>query len=105
MHHQWVGVDKRLVVLVCQKKAVAIAVRNSGRRRWSKLAEWRSVGASKRYECIMPLDYSHIRRILARTSTGSRVRLSPEPPSDFSGHEQVLKCSSIGLGIKRVRCE
>src|SRR5258706_9851808 len=32
---------KRLVVLVGQKKAVAIAVRNiSGLRRWSKLAEW-----------------------------------------------------------------
>ena len=32
---------KRLVVLVGQKKAVAIAVRNvSGRRRWAKLNEW-----------------------------------------------------------------
>src|SRR6201987_1133241 len=32
---------KRLVVLVGQKKAVAIAARNvSGRRRWSKLHEW-----------------------------------------------------------------
>jgi len=32
---------KRLVVLVGQKKAIAIAVRNaSGRRRWSKLTEW-----------------------------------------------------------------
>lgn len=32
---------KRLVVLLGQKKAVAIAVRNiSGRRRWSKLGEW-----------------------------------------------------------------
>src|SRR3982075_2538483 len=32
---------KRLVVLVGQKKVVAIAVRNvSGRRRWSKLGEW-----------------------------------------------------------------
>lgn len=32
---------KKLVVLVGQKKAVVIAVRNvSGRRRWSKLAEW-----------------------------------------------------------------
>jgi exodeoxyribonuclease V alpha subunit len=32
---------KKLVVLVGQKKAVAIAVRNvSGRRRWSKLQEW-----------------------------------------------------------------
>jgi exodeoxyribonuclease V alpha subunit len=33
--------SKRLFVLVGQKKAVAIAVRNaSGRRRWSKLREW-----------------------------------------------------------------
>jgi exodeoxyribonuclease V alpha subunit len=32
---------KRLVVLVGQKKAIAIAVRNvPGRRRWSKLDEW-----------------------------------------------------------------
>jgi exodeoxyribonuclease V alpha subunit len=32
---------KRLVGLVGQKKAVAIAVRSvSGRRRWSKLREW-----------------------------------------------------------------
>jgi exodeoxyribonuclease V alpha subunit len=32
---------RKLVVLVGQKKAVAIAVRNaSGRRRWSKLGEW-----------------------------------------------------------------
>jgi exodeoxyribonuclease V alpha subunit len=37
---------KRLVVLVGQKKAVAIAVRNvSGRRRWSKLNEWLAVPA------------------------------------------------------------
>ena len=35
---------KKLVVLVGQKKAVAIAVRNvSGRRRWSKLNEWLAV--------------------------------------------------------------
>jgi exodeoxyribonuclease V alpha subunit len=41
---------KRLVVLVGQKKAVAIAVRNvSGRRLWSKLAEWLSVDVSKRH--------------------------------------------------------
>jgi exodeoxyribonuclease V alpha subunit len=32
---------KRLVVLVGQKKAIAVAVRNvSGRRHWSKLDEW-----------------------------------------------------------------
>jgi len=36
---------KKLVVLVGQKKAVAIAVRNvSGRRRWSKLQEWLAFG-------------------------------------------------------------
>ena len=36
---------KRLVVLVGQKKAVSIAVRNaSGRRRWSKLDEWLAGG-------------------------------------------------------------
>jgi exodeoxyribonuclease V alpha subunit len=38
---------KKLVVLVGQKKAVAIAVRNvSGRRRWSKLSEWLNPGRS-----------------------------------------------------------
>ena len=32
---------KKLVVLIGQKRAVAIAVKNvSGRRRWSKLDEW-----------------------------------------------------------------
>ena len=39
---------KRLVVLVGQKKAVAIAVRNvSGRRRWSKLDDWLRLGAPR----------------------------------------------------------
>jgi len=41
---------KRLVILVGQKKAVAIAVRNiSGRRRWSKLAAWLSANPSENY--------------------------------------------------------
>ena len=36
---------KKLVVLVGQKKAVAIAIRNvSGRRRWSKLSERLALG-------------------------------------------------------------
>jgi exodeoxyribonuclease V alpha subunit len=40
---------KKLVVLVGQKKAVAIAVRNvSGRRRWSKLNEWLAAPSGKR---------------------------------------------------------
>ena len=39
---------KRLVVLVSQKKAIAIAVRNaSGQRRRSKIGEWLSAGASR----------------------------------------------------------
>jgi exodeoxyribonuclease V alpha subunit len=38
---------KKLVVLIGQKKAIAIAVRNvSGRRRWSKLAEWLRPGST-----------------------------------------------------------
>jgi exodeoxyribonuclease V alpha subunit len=42
---------KRLVVLVGQKKAVAIAVRNvSGRRRWSKLREWLNAGVAMAVE-------------------------------------------------------
>ena len=56
---------KRLVVLVGQKKAVAIAVRNvSGRRRWSKLQEWlrpspspsRLIGAPTAPDLGQPLD-------------------------------------------------
>jgi hypothetical protein len=40
---------KQLVVIVGQKKAIAIAVRNvSGRRRWSKLDEWLRAGAPSR---------------------------------------------------------
>src|SRR5258708_511120 len=39
---------KKLVVLIGQKKAIAIAVRNvSGRRRWSKLKEWLSGRAGR----------------------------------------------------------
>ncbi len=38
---------KRLVVLVGQRRALAIAVKNgSGRRRWSKLREWLAPGSN-----------------------------------------------------------
>ena len=52
---------KRLVVLVLvlvgQKKAVAIAVRNvSGRRRWSKLQEWLRAGPSPSRTIGAPLN-------------------------------------------------
>ena len=47
--HTGVTRGQRLVVLVGQKKAIAIAVRNvSGRRRRSKPAEWLSADVSKR---------------------------------------------------------
>jgi exodeoxyribonuclease V alpha subunit len=40
---------KRLVVIVGQKKAISIAVRNvSGRRCWSKVDEWLRLSASSR---------------------------------------------------------
>jgi ATP-dependent exoDNAse (exonuclease V) alpha subunit len=35
---------KRLVIMLGQKKAIAMAVKNtSGRRRWSKLRDWLAV--------------------------------------------------------------
>src|SRR5579862_3544271 len=44
---------KRLVVLVGQKKAVAIAVRNaSGLRRWSKLREWLEAGIARHHRGV-----------------------------------------------------
>ena len=47
---------KRLVVLVGQKKAVAIAVRNiSGRRRWSKLSEWLHAIQARPAEAVVRL--------------------------------------------------
>ena len=57
---------KRLVVLVGQKKAVAIAVRNvSGRRRWSKLDEW-----------LRPVMTPHHRHGKSRLSHGGEGFLS-----------------------------
>jgi hypothetical protein len=51
---------KRLVVLVGQQKAVAIAVRNmSGRRRWSKLDEWLA-GRSQRQNIESGPDNSYV---------------------------------------------
>ena len=50
---------KRLVVLVGQKKAIAIAiaVRNvSGRRRWSKLDEWLRLSAPSRSSNPLKVD-------------------------------------------------
>jgi exodeoxyribonuclease V alpha subunit len=45
---------KRLVVLVGQKKAVAIAVRSvAGRRRWSKLGEWLRSATAGRHQATM----------------------------------------------------
>ena len=68
---------KRLVVLVGQKKAVAIAVKNvSGRRRWSKLNEWLSAPCHIR-------DSQHVLP-LKRYSTRRPIRESSQrhPPQD-----------------------
>lgn len=43
---------KKLVVLVGQRKALAIAVRNGGqRRRWSKLREWLTIVKADKTSC------------------------------------------------------
>ena len=48
---------KRLVVLVGQKKAIAIAVRNvSGRQRWSKLDEWLRLSTPSRSSNLSKVD-------------------------------------------------
>jgi exodeoxyribonuclease V alpha subunit len=63
---------KRLVVLVGQKRAIAIAVRNvSGRRRWSKLDEWLRLGASR------------------ASSTASKVGRGIEVAPDFLNNSEV----------------
>src|SRR5207342_1782367 len=72
---------KRLVVLVGQKKAVAIAVRNvSGRRRWSKLGEWlaskTSVSADRRRVTMNSREAHKI--WIARSTTASR-EIQPGP--------------------------
>jgi hypothetical protein len=52
---------KRLVALVGQKRAVAIAVRNvSGRRRWTKVAKCQVENIGK--ECIVNFQRQHARR-------------------------------------------
>jgi len=61
---------KRLVVLVGQKKAVAIAVRNvSGRQRWSKLNEWLAVPTVRQQRTSMTAERLRRRSIL----TGRRI--------------------------------
>ena len=48
---------KKLVVLVGQRKALAIAVKNgNSRRRWSKLREWLSSGGERRRPDVSPAE-------------------------------------------------
>jgi exodeoxyribonuclease V alpha subunit len=50
---------KRLVVLVGQRKALAIAVRNQGgRRRWSRLRDWLTGTITRRAEAVFPLRHA-----------------------------------------------
>jgi MoxR-like ATPase len=70
---------KRLVVLVGQKKAVAIAVRNvSGRRRWSKLQKWLRPGPS----LSRPIDTSTAPDIGQPLDRAARPAGKPAPLSE-----------------------
>ena len=83
---------KRLVVLVGQRKAVAIAVKGaSGRRRWSKLREWmHPVHTGPRGGVTM--EFSEIRESAVdapRTRRLSRGESAAGPASDASGQSMT----------------
>jgi exodeoxyribonuclease V alpha subunit len=62
---------KKLVVLVGQKKALAIAVRNvSGRRRWSKLREW--LASRQSAMCVGCNGSAGRRSVAGRDADGAR---------------------------------
>ena len=104
---------KRLVVLVGQKKAVAIAVRNaSGRQRWSKLDEWlagethtaerTAAGPAKTGQPI-----SVGRESRAAAIRGSRLQEPDAEPAKFAVHFGVIEWLGSGsrnrgaLGVAR----
>ena len=68
---------KRLIVLVGQPKAVAIAVRNvSGRRRWSTLYEWLGVTVGSAPDARRPAAWERLATAPSAADGGDR------PPSD-----------------------
>ena len=75
---------KRLVVLVGQKKAVAIAVRNvSGRRRWSKLREWLGGSRASRSSGSSHPTGGAEARVTAETSMGEWPPERSESPGEI----------------------
>ncbi len=75
---------KRLVVLVGQKKAVAIAVRNvSGRRRWSKLREWLGGSRASRSSGSSHPTGGAEDRVTAETSMGEWPPERSESPKEI----------------------
>jgi len=75
---------KRLVVLVGQKKAVAIAVRNvSGRRRWSKLREWLGGSRASRSSGSSHPTGGAEDRVTAETSMGEWPPERSESPGEI----------------------
>ena len=75
---------KRLVVLVGQKKAVAIAVRNvSGRRRWSKLREWLGGSRASRSSGSSHPTGGAEARVTAGTSMGEWPPERSESPGEI----------------------
>jgi hypothetical protein len=72
---------KRLVVLVGQKKAVAIAVRNvSGRRRWSKLNKWPRKWENRDYYGTIRHNAKAIYQKYLGWYDGNPANLDPLPP-------------------------
>jgi exodeoxyribonuclease V alpha subunit len=92
----YTGVTRgKLVVLVGQKKAIAIAVRNvSGRRRWSKLKEW--LEAAEYRERAVP---DHI---LTTQSDHPRHRTSRQTPRPLVTFLSETRVTFLSGAYKRL---
>ena len=87
---------KRLVVLVGQKKAVAIALRNpAGRRRWSKLDEWLRAPAERKTEV-----WFH-----SNSGRENRVTLADEGQGDRAREPQNTRIPARTANNKRIPAE
>ena len=91
---------KRLVVLVGQKKAVAIAVRNvSGRRRWSKLDEWLRFSHANHYlpgEIALPIS---LRCIISAPIACVYYALECDPSGLSAPNQRVLVSEQLARGL------
>jgi UvrD-like helicase C-terminal domain len=82
---------KRLVVLVGQKKAVAIAVRNvSGRRRWSQLLTYRC-GAANR------ASWRYLRQWFGAHNANRPIGYRPALRRQIGRHS--IRTSNLAIGL------